>query len=359
MKIGIITYHRANNLGASLQAYALQKKIEEEKGICEIIDYRCEYLEKIYSNNIFNKNGWKEKVKYIISYRKNHKIENKFKNFRSNFFKISPKIYNSKTINQANEQYDAFVTGSDQVWNLNLNGKDKTYLLDFVLEDKKRNSYAASIGSNIISDEIQNAMKRELEKYNQISIREKEGKIFVEKLINRDCELVLDPTLLLDKKEWQKIEEKPENNKPYIFLYIISNTPSIIEFTKKLAKEKKCDIICYHNNYRDYKGIKNIKALSPQEFLGYIDNAEYVVTSSFHGLCYAINYNKNFYYELENSKNNRNSRLVTLIEELKIKGREIKDKEVVDEQELDYNLINKNLEEIRKKSLEFIKKIGE
>ena len=359
MRIGIITYHRAKNLGAMLQSYALQKIVENKVGECEIIDYRNEKLEDNYRiKKIRQEKGIKNKIKNILYKNKNKKFEKVRDNFLNDYQKVSNKVYNEKTINQANNEYDLYIAGSDQVWNPNLNYRDKNYFLGFVSDNSKRNSYAASFGTNSVNDEDKVWIKKELEKFNNISVREEEGKKIVKDLINKNASVVLDPTLLLNYDEWKEIMPKEcENKEKYIFVYLIAYTPTILEFARKFAKEKGYKIICFHNTYHKYKGMENLKELSPNKFLYYIKNAEYVITSSFHGLCFAINFHKKFFYELDEAKKNNNSRLVTLTKMLELENRKIV-KGNCSDNEIDFSKVEEKLNEERKNSIKFICKLG-
>lgn len=359
MKIGIITYHRAKNLGAMLQSYALQKTIEKYSGNCEIIDYRNENMEEAYKVKKTNEiKSIKEKIKNILLKKKNVEFEKARDEFNSKVQKISIEKYNKENIRRANNIYDVFITGSDQVWNPKLNYKDNNYFLDFVTDNKKKNSYAASFGTNILESKEKEIIKNKLKDFNKISVREKEGQEIVEKLTNRKADVVLDPTLLLNKKQWENLmENKRLEKERYIFVYTIASTPTIFEFAKRLAKEKRCKLICFNSSYKKHLGMKNLNKVSPQDFLNYIENAEYVVTSSFHGLCFSINFQKQFYYELDENKQNNNSRLITLTQMLNLEDRRIENGNCKSKGNIDYNNVNNLLEKEREKSIKFIKEI--
>lgn len=360
MKIGIITYHRAKNLGAMLQSYALQKTLEKYKGKCEIIDYRNEKMEESYRvKKIRECKSLKEKVKNVLFMKKNKAFEKVRKEFNEKVQTISTKKYNKNNIKEANNDYDLFVTGSDQVWNIKLNYDDENYFLNFVEDNKKKNSYAASFGTNKIDEEQKARICNQLKTFNKISVREEEGKNFVKELTGRNSELVLDPTLLLNKYEWENMinNERIEKEK-YIFVYVIAYTPTLLEFARKLGKERNCKVICFHTSYQKYRGMKNLTKVSPQDFLNYIKNAEAVVTSSFHGMCFSINLQKEFYYELDENKVNNNSRLKTLATTLNLEDRRIINGKCMNNI-INYSEVTKKLEAERKRSIQFIEELGE
>lgn len=360
MKIGIITYHRAKNLGAMLQSYALQKTLEKYKGKCEIIDYRNEKMEESYRvKKIRECKSLKEKVKNVLFMKKNKAFEKVRKEFNEKVQTISTKKYNKNNIKEANNDYDLFVTGSDQVWNIKLNYDDENYFLNFVEDNKKKNSYAASFGTNKIDEEQKARICNQLKTFNKISVREEEGKNFIKELTGRNSELVLDPTLLLNKYEWENMinNERIEKEK-YIFVYVIAYTPTLLEFARKLGKERNCKVICFHTSYQKYRGMKNLTKVSPQDFLNYIKNAEAVVTSSFHGMCFSINLQKEFYYELDENKVNNNSRLKTLATTLNLEDRRIINGKCMNNI-INYSEVTKKLEAERKRSIQFIEELGE
>ena len=349
MKIGIITYHRAKNLGAMLQSYALQKTLEKYKGKCEIIDYRNEKMEESYKvKKIWECKSLKEKIKNILFMKKNKAFEEVRKEFNEKVQTISTKKYNKNNIKEANNDYDLFVTGSDQVWNVKLNYDDENYFLNFAEDNNKKNSYAASFGTNKINEEQKEKICNQLKTFNKISVREEEGKNVVRELTGRNSELVLDPTLLLNKYEWENMinNERIEKEK-YIFVYVIAYTPTLLEFARKLGKERNCKVICFHTSYQKYRGMKNLTKVSPQDFLNYIKNAEAVVTSSFHGMCFSINLQKEFYYELDENKVNNNSRLKTLATTLNLEDRRIINGKCINNR-INYSEVTKKLEAERK-----------
>ena len=140
-KIGIMTYHRANNVGAVLQNQALQLLLREYC-LVETIDYKNKIIEK--ANRIVVARGVKQQIKFLFQAVSFIKRERVFNKYRKRYLNLSAKTYHKKNINDANQEYTCFITGSDQVWNTKLNGHDFAYFLDFVSRDNKRIAYAAS-----------------------------------------------------------------------------------------------------------------------------------------------------------------------------------------------------------------------
>jgi len=356
MKTGILTYHNTRNCGAILQAYALQKILANIGVDSEIIDYRCSKIDEAYRIKKLDEiKSIKEFIKWTLTINSAKKSQKKFNEFKSKYLKLS-EPYFKNTINKANDLYNAYITGSDQVWNFNLNGNDYTYLLDFASDSKKKLSYAASMGSKSMSKENEEIFAKSLLNYDGISVREKTLKAYVDVAIGIDSTLVLDPTLLLTKDDYnfasQEIEEK------YIFVYTVASTPNIEKAAKELSKITGYKIIWGHMSYRKKKGVINKTDISPNEFINYIKNAEYVLTSSFHGMALSIVMEKQFFYDLDTKKENNNSRLETLAEVLGLQERELTAEKYNFNKDINYLKIRKILKVKRKESMDFLAKLS-
>ena len=342
-----------------LQAYALQKTIESLGTDCEIIEYKSSYLENTYKiKKISELRSVKEFLKWLLSLRHSIISNKSFEGFARDFLRVSERKYSKENIVESNERYDLFIVGSDQVWNFKLNGEDSTYFLDFVKDNKNKNSYAASFGYAEIPQKYLRKTKELLSEFNQISVREQKGRESILALLGRTSDLVLDPTLLLDGRDWNKLASEKKVRREYILVYTVAAAPSVFAFAKNLAKENNCDIIYIRNSYRYKTGMKNVSGLSPCDFTGYIKNARYVVTTSFHGICFSVNFEKDFFYELDRNPKNNNSRIETLTELLKLGDREIVNgKCSALNKRINYTSVNKILSEEKKKSIDFLTKL--
>ena len=203
MKIGIITFHRAVNYGAVLQAYALQHALEGLGAQAEILDYRNRYIESCYDPYSLKGNKLKALAKIALLGGVRRKKNEAFRSFNKKYLRLSEAVYkDSEQLAGAEKFYDAFITGSDQVWNTSCADFDPAYFLTFVKDKKKKNSYAASFGLSEIPKEYEAEYKKRLAGYRQISVREAQGRALVKELTGRDVPVVLDPTLLLTEKDW-------------------------------------------------------------------------------------------------------------------------------------------------------------
>ncbi|WP_394121300.1 polysaccharide pyruvyl transferase family protein [Planococcus donghaensis] len=357
MKIGIQTFHKTTNYGAILQTYALQKYINDRGIDCEIIDYSSPAItrreEPMKLKNIVS---FKDLLKYITGSRAQKLKHKKFDLFIQNFIKISDIHYVKKSLNKASSVYDIIIVGSDQVWNLDLTEKDYSYFLDYASNKTLKCSYAPSFGYEQIPEIYKEESKFFLEQFNYLSVREQQGEAIINELTNRISTVVLDPTFLLPKEQWETISSGDKVKKNYILVYFIHNGDSTFDFIKKLANDYDCEIIYINKTFRLKKGMKNIRSASPNEFLTLLINAEFVVTGSFHGVALSIIMNKQFFYERASNKNNYNSRIDSIITLLNLEEQNILLNEN-DYSSIDYNLVEGKLRIFKKTSIEYIDKI--
>ena len=323
MKTGILTFHRALNYGAVLQAYALRKTICDLGHDCEVIDYGIIGQEPRINLSF---NGFKPFIASVLinllSYFNADIRRSRFSKFRRNYLKTSTKRYLSNTdIKESIKNYDAFVTGSDQVWNPYLSNNDNSYFLDFVSVTKTKISYAASFGLSKIPVEVKKEYALLINRFNSVSVRESEGKEIIKELIGRDSELVLDPTFLLTGENWLDIANPVSISGPYILCFVImADPPGFMDFCHYLKKITGYKIIRVVNpKYKLDFSLKIIASAGPLEFLGLMKNASIVVTNSFHGTAFSIIFKKPFYTFLYN--NDRDIRLKEITQKLGLSDR--------------------------------------
>ena len=320
--IGIITIHKINNYGSVFQAYALQK-------VCEDLGYKVEIIDYNYPNSFHttrkyashedsqpNEPKW-IKMLYAIDLIKQHKGIEAFVN---KFQKLSSKQYNDPSeLNNDAPHYDIYITGSDQLWNPRYCNGDPAFLLHFAPDDALKISYAASIGANSIPEELKPQYKELLKRYTHISVRENSGVQVVNDVAGKEATVVLDPTLLLSRDQWNLIATpKRLFKKKYILCYFLNYTFNAFPYVDKLAeymqKQTGYEIMRVarppqriglpHTHYR-------VDA-SPEDFLALVRDAEMVLTTSFHGTAFAVNYGKPVFTVVQN-KDASDSRQVSLM----------------------------------------------
>ncbi len=343
-KVAIITLCGNTNYGNKLQNYALKKEIEKNNCIAETI-----WIENSFKGNqlkLFLK-MLKNKYKDIKDY---HRTKY-FKKFNKMYLNIAKrKIIFNNDVDKLGDNYDYFVVGSDQVWNCNLFNNFNIYFM-LNIPKKKCFSYAASFSLNQIPKSVWDKYNEGLNHMNYISVRENRGKEIVEEIAHRnDAEVLIDPTMLLDATQWDKIIKKPTclKSNRYILNYFLGN---LSEKRKKeidrIAKENGCEVI----NILDSNG-PFIKT-GPSEFLYLIKNAFLVCTDSFHSCVFSILYNRPFVvFDREGNGLGLNSRIETLLNKFKLKNRKFEGKISNENLNADYiesySILDKEREKARK-----------
>lgn len=319
-RIGILTFHRAANYGAVLQAYALQKTLAKNQFEAEIIDYRCKFIEEYYKPiMLFHPRNIKRLIAAILYNGMVFPKRDKYFSFLVRHSSLSQQSYYSEDeLKKTNDYYDAFIAGSDQVWNYKTAGFDKAYFLAFVNNQSKKISYAASIGLSSIPEQYIAEYKTLLSSFHNHSVRESDGQNIIESLLNRASTVDLDPTLLLTQNEWRAIIDTKEIRKglqspdKYILLYTISENKELRNYAIKIAREQNAKILYINNRWHHVAGVTNIRYASIDEWLYLFLNAEAIITDSFHGTAFSVNFHKPF-ISFVSMKAKTGSRIRTLL----------------------------------------------
>lgn len=266
-------------------------------------------------------------------------------NNTTQFFRFNKRIKWSRAVyttnlNELNGKYDYFITGSDQVWNpyYSFTGTD----LDFLTftETDKRIAYAASFGVAELPEEKVHDFSSKLEGFEKISVREDAGADIIKTLSGKVAEVVLDPTMLLTAEQWRKIEKRPPNmpNGKYTLVYSVESMSE--ELRCAVEKEKEKGLVV---DVREIDGKES--AVGPSEFIYLIDNAEKMITDSFHGTVFSILFHTPFVIYNRNGIN-MNSRLETLLNSFELNNG------ITAERFCNVDII---LDKKRQKSLRFLK----
>ena len=301
-KVGVITFHEANNYGAVLQAVALQKALYKIGAEPYIVNYRpsTQYGFKVPLSL--------HTIPYIPFLKEKEKSFNKF--LKKNA-KLTKKAKNLQELELIAKSFDVVITGSDQVFNPKWRNGDLAYLLNFA-KPSQRFSYAASFGISEIPDDWASKIKPLLSEYNVISVREPSAKSIIENLgckARVDC----DPVLLLTKDEWLSLSKKP-NLSNYLLLYTLESNDELVSFARKIAKERGLKIIQLTDSLRKHRGdITYLSYKGPEIFVGAFANASYIVTNSFHGLAFSSLLEKDFTAFLQNRNGAPNARLTDFV----------------------------------------------
>ncbi len=358
MRTIIVTFHNAYNFGAVLQSYALQSFIEKHFGSVEVLDYQNERILNSYKAPALA--AWVKHplsaglkaIQTVLFKNKYAKIES----FIRHRIKLTETSYTRSNVSEASSDGDVFITGSDQVWNEMLTGRDSSYLLDFC-GDKTRVSYAASFGVSSIPETSKKKYKDSLSKMDFLSVREEQGAKIIKELIDKDATVLVDPTLLMSRDFWEQTSISPNVDYNYILVYKITKEENLFTFARQLSKQTGLPILFIPNNAKKLFGDKTLFSVGPEEWLGYINKASYVVTNSFHGTVFSIMFGKKFFVDLS-SKNIASSRQATLLKLFGLEERIIANysPDILDK-EIDYSLVQEILTKQQKKSFEFLQQI--
>lgn len=359
MKINIITCHRAFNYGAVLQTYALQKYLKDNNYDVQVIDYVPKYIEKRKSQN---KNIILRIVRPLLRFYDFKKSNKVFTKFLIDNIDLTTKYATYEQLEKNTPEAEVYIAGSDQIWNCDLeNGKDDAYFLKFVKDDKKKISYAASIAMDEIPEKEKDRFKKLLKRFNFISVREQTGVKLLNEINIKNVEKVLDPVYLLEKKQWDELAKRSKldlEKEKYVLAYGFKRQKDLFSYARELADKKGYKLYSINTNFEDF--LLNVDKYyynaTPYDFINLIKNAQDVVTNSFHGLSFSIIYNKKVHQFRKNSKDN--SRMLDLLDEVKLSNRLVKG--AILEDEINYEDTNKKIKEERKKSIDFLKKsLGE
>ena len=364
MKIGIVTFHRAVNYGAVLQAFALCRTLRDMGHECDIIDYRSRFIEEYYdSASLLKPKNWKRLVSYIISNGNLNPNKDRYTTFLQNNRMLSlEKYYTHDDLITINDKYDLFIAGSDQVWNYATAGFDKAYFLDFVVNNVKKASYAASFGFSELPKEYNNKYIELLSSFAHISVREESGKRIIESLLpGADVTVDLDPTLLLTSNDWTTVSNSyGEGNKGYILVYMIGENKEILNIAKQFASENNVEVKYISDRWMTRKGVTNLRKVNPAEWIYLFKNSDYIITNSFHGTVFSILFRKKFVVLGNADSKKRASRLVNILSELNLTNRMTYDyKEALYELplDIDYDSVEGLLAVRRNDSLETLKSL--
>lgn len=308
-KVGIITFHASHNYGSMLQAYALQQTILNMGYECEIINFRT-LRQRNYYKPDFLRGNFKERIKRTILYapflwalwRKYQKFET----FLNEMYRLSPCEYATlEELKNADLDYDIYVSGSDQIWNTLCLDFDWAYFLPFA-GHSKRVAYAPSMGAipeiAVGSDQIEK-LKGLINRYDKLSVREQQTGECIRRWTSMDCDITLDPTLLISSEQWDKIAgDTPLVKGNYIYLYTPWFDESIYTAAERISKVLNMPIVVslLHNGWRNNRRITQKPyechlATGPIEFLNLCKFATLNIGKSFHLTVFSILLRTPFY----------------------------------------------------------------
>lgn len=364
-KVGIITFHAPHNYGSMLQAYALQQIVLSMGYDCEIINFRNIAQKEMYKPIFMRGTLYGKCVRFIIQAPYALGILKKYRLFEK-FLKedliVSSKEYNTlKDLENADFNYDYYISGSDQIWNVESWDFSYAYFLPFV-KSGKRIAYAPSMGPGLSMNKCRdiNIITEFLKKYDAIGMREAAGAKYIEGIYKKPVATVLDPTLLLDSNGYDKlISNKPLIKGEYILIYSPRFNERVYEMAYKLGKKYNQKVVLSQGlrtkeeMLKWGRKLKIYAAVGPKEFLNLCKNASIICSDSFHAVVFSILFKKCFFV-LDGMNDNRISNLL-LITNLQDRSFTLSDDYLTAPLHIDYiNSLNR-LDTERHESLDWLK----
>lgn len=319
-KVALVTFHRPLSIGAQLQAFALQEAIQTNDCDCRVIDYEPAFPNK---SRILSP-SWRiySTITGLVFARKIKSQSNRFTAWASTHLHQTEPITTLSQLKQVAEDFDTFVCGSDQIWRIPNRGY---YFLDFTPDSARRIAYAPSFGNINFDNASKELIKEYLSRFDSISVRENDGAKFVSELLGYDVPSVLDPTLLWSADYWRNYAVDPGGSLPkrFVLLFSIQDTMPCFRAAKKISVRLGIPLVVVDTARRLiwHPFLNNYFDVGPAEFLRLVDLADFVVTSSFHGTAFAINFGKPFLTICRKESENVNSRITTLADKLNTSDR--------------------------------------
>lgn len=372
--IGIITMHAIDNFGSYLQTVALHNYLKKIGYSPTVIDYA--YPNKLHLTtgkshlNIstihpkFTLSSFLEKVRVrinMIIFRTAQKRQALFRSFYDKYVNFTRHYATADDLIADIPNFDIYIAGSDQIWNPEFVGNDTSFLLSWVPNDRKKISYSSSFSISEIPFDYKKSYQKWLKRFEYISVREVSN--ICNELLGHDVPVTLDPTFLLSKNDWTKyFNKKPIVEGEYIFCYILKYKfnpyPYVRELINKIKEQTgyKVVIIDGPKNMIDKKWC-NISNIGPAEFLNLIYNSKFVVTTSFHGTAFSVNFEKNF-ISLINDEATLDNRQKSLLQKMDMEECLLAKNTPLEDVVLptiDYALKRERINELKKQSVDYLK----
>lgn len=363
MKIGILTFHRAHNYGAMLQAYALYTVLSGKGHNVEFLSYRNERIESAYKlfrwhynsdkSLIANLKGLIADLFLLFRWQKRRFA---FKSFAKQFLPESEKI-TTTDIRQKSFDYDVLFFGSDQIWTTRfLKNFDPIYWGEVKLKHGLKIAYAPSMELSNLSESQKVFIHKHLPLFCAVSARETKMAQMLSEIKGSSIPTVLDPTFLCDSSLYKPLLNsasfKPQGN--YILVYQVGDFSVVHEIADCLAKVIKCQIIEIRSDVTLHKKSTYLETLGPADFVSLIANATFVLSCSFHGTAFAINYKKPFYSVLIKGMD---SRVKSLLSQIGLSDRGIRSVNDINTENMyniDYHYADRQITRLRAESLVYI-----
>ncbi|MBD5418814.1 MAG: polysaccharide pyruvyl transferase family protein [Bacteroides sp.] len=369
MKIGILTFWKTqDNYGQLLQCFAtitLLKLLGHDPFLIRASNGR-EYNPTI-KDQIFQKIRTIYRLKnsplylikriigsvgYTLSHGKLrvHTTNRDFNNFRKNYLNATSKIYSLADLTMTPPEAEGYIVGSDQIWNTT----DGIYYLSWAPDNVKKISIAASFGAVNATPDFINLISPWLKRFDLVTVREKGGIEICKKAGVDIPYLIPDPTLLIPLSDYTAIAKPPKNDQPYLFMYLLGTRTDVPwREIKKFASENGLEIKYVGSQGQEDKYPKSEPTIP--EWLGLMQDAEYVITNSFHGTIFALKMQKKFMVlPIIGPAAKMNDRLTTLLHPFQLSSHIYKDSLNPLSFEIDYSSVNSQIKKQADKAIELL-----
>lgn len=366
MHIGILTFHAPHNFGSMLQNYALQQFLIAEGHSVETINLRNEKQKYMYNYPLHIGRscptyrallGRFKDPKWLFTECKTWHL---FEQFLKDNLGLTKEYKNWDEIKKElpNLHFDAIIAGGDQIWNTFCYDFDWSYFLPDNIKPTKKIAFSPSFGNEIErtreDKSREEKIKKHLEDFDYISIREKDGSDYLRELLDKNIPVMADPTILANPNIYSKFIQKPIIKDPYIYYYTPSHIPDKeAERTAiQLAKRLNVNIVTSYPQFMRRNEMISI-ATGPIEFLNLVNNAKLVVGKSYHLLIFSILLHKNFV----TIKSGKDQRMSTLLRQLGIPLRNINTVDDFDNlSKIDYGVVDHEINLFRHNAVSYLNK---
>lgn len=324
LKIRIITIHCIPNFGSVFQAYALCHYLQNNGyEDVSVIDYIPSY---------FNRVTLRSRLGRLLNFKAYKTRTEKFRKFIETHIPLTEKTYYSlDELKSLDGEADVFIAGGDQLWNVYHDcGNDDAYKLTFT--GGKKISYATSLGQTDFTDEQLTDLADKLRNFSAVSVRERSSVPMLAKK-GIDAMQCVDPVYLLDRSVYDKFC-KPVNQLKYMLVYLVTPSELLEKCIKILSEKYGLRVILCSGFSRKCTCDLFLKDLGPEEILNYINNAEIVLSSSFHATSFSLIFQKQFFTILPDA--HTNERITDLL-----KNRNLSDRIITVSSDLDTALDRK------------------
>ena len=315
-KLGLLTYHRADNFGSCLQAYALQEFLTKNGYDVHVIDYHSPAQDKIYKlfssiNSIFD---FVRNIQTLVYLNDMKQAKRRFNDFRINRLQLTSEYRYLTELEELNDNYDYFICGSDQIWNLKTTDFTPAYLLSFVKDKTKCVSYAPSLAQSDYSEDDCLLYQRYLEGFKSLSTRELGGAEYLSSILSREVKVVPDPVFLLSSSDWKSLLEDRPRRKRYVLGYFIGDVPQMRQYADDVAKKYGFELLTVNKSLRDLTiRCKKVYDFGPVQFLSALFYSDCIVTNSFHALAFSVIFKKRIKLFIRNKEIGVNDRCLSLL----------------------------------------------